>query len=110
MAKRRGFMDGYKTYDPEVEGYGSPKAWRAAFQSIMGLDEARQTVGSRTPEEMLGTVVGASWTVILSAFRATLRDCHPDRCTEHGLSYDVATERTKLVIAAYTVLKARFGK
>lgn len=40
VKKKRGFMDGYKTYDPVVSGYGSAKDWGAAFESVMGQDEA----------------------------------------------------------------------
>jgi hypothetical protein len=37
---RRGFLDGYRTYDPSA-GRGSRAEWRERFAERMGLDEAR---------------------------------------------------------------------
>lgn len=110
MAKRRGFMDGYRTYNPEVEGYGNATEWRAAFNATMGTDEARRVMGDETPEAVLGVDRGAAWTVIVKAYRARLVECHPDRCAIHGLPVDVATERAKRITAAFTLLKDRYGK
>lgn len=110
MAKRRSFMDGYKTYDPTAEGYGNARQWRAAFNETMGTDEARTVMGDHSPEAILGVTKGVAWTVVVSAYRARLVECHPDRCAIHGLPVDVATERAKRVVAAYTLLKARYRK
>ena len=33
-------LEGYKTYQPEVEGYGDSGQWRSAFRFRMSLDDA----------------------------------------------------------------------
>ena len=38
---------GYK-YNPEIEGYGNPDKWKAAFNQRMGLDAAREAVGKKS--------------------------------------------------------------
>ena len=35
---KKGFMDGYKTYDPTKEGYGHASQWHALFDTIMNGD------------------------------------------------------------------------
>jgi len=42
--KKKGFLDGYKTYDASA-GHGGTGEWRKAFTERMGLDEARQALG-----------------------------------------------------------------
>lgn len=106
MAKR-GFMDGYKRYDPSKAGYGSAREWRHEFSATMGMAEADQVLGSKTPEGVLGIDAGATWPVIQSAYRKAVMACHPDRCAVHGLSVAVATERFKIVTAAFVKLKAK---
>ena len=41
---RRGFLDGYPTYDAGA-GHGSQAEWRERFAARMGLDEARGALG-----------------------------------------------------------------
>jgi DnaJ-domain-containing protein 1 len=110
MKAKRPFMSGYKTYDVEVEGYGSPSEWREAFHAAMGLDEAVRRVGKRTAEEILGVGVGCAWQAIRSAYRRLAQQVHPDMCATHGLPVDVATERFKELTAAYVVLERKYGK
>ncbi len=43
-AQKKGFLDGYKTYDPAA-GHGSRADWQQAFATRMGLDEARRALG-----------------------------------------------------------------
>ena len=109
MAKR-GFLDGYATYDPTTEGYGSPRQWRGAFRHRMGLDEARTRVGDRSPQALLG--LGGFFTQheLKTAYRVAAMACHPDRAVELGRSVEELTEAFKLVTAAYTVLNARFER
>lgn len=106
---KRPFSMNYKTYD-DSQGRGTPREWRAAFHATMGFDEARHIVGDSSPEGILGVRIGATWAQIKAAFRAKALDCHPDRCALHGLSIEVATERFKLLIAAFTVLEARHSR
>jgi hypothetical protein len=43
-AKKKGFLDGYKTYDASP-GHGHSVEWQKAFTERMGLDEARRALG-----------------------------------------------------------------
>jgi hypothetical protein len=56
---KRGFLDGYTTYDASA-GHGSIAAWQRAFAAKMGLDEARQA---------LGLPADARWEAICQALR-----------------------------------------
>jgi len=74
----RGFMDGYKTYDP-ADGYGGPDEWRAAFNERMGLDEAARILGNEEPLAVLGLQAGATAAEIKKAWRREAMKWHPDR-------------------------------
>lgn len=104
---KRGFLEGYATYEGEP---GNPNQWRAAFAATMGLDEARQRVGHRSPKDILGVALNATWKQVVAGYRRAMLAVHPDRCAFHGLPVDVATERSKEVQAAYVVLKAQYGQ
>ena len=56
---KKGFLDGYKTYDASA-GHGSTAEWQRAFTAKMGLDEARQA---------LGLPADAGWEAICQALR-----------------------------------------
>jgi len=42
--KKKGFLEGYKTYDASA-GHGGTAEWQKAFTERMGLEEARQALG-----------------------------------------------------------------
>jgi hypothetical protein len=42
--RKKGFLDGYRTYDTSG-GHGSPADWQREFGKRLGLDEARQALG-----------------------------------------------------------------
>jgi DnaJ-class molecular chaperone len=100
---KRGFLDGYKTYDAS-DGYGSPNEWRKAFASTMGMDEARRRVASSDPYEILGVSRFASIAEIKKAYRIKAMECHPDRMIVNGMAKEEAEERFKRLQAAYTVV------
>jgi hypothetical protein len=58
-AMKKGFIDGYKTYDASA-GHGSTAEWQKLFAKKMGLDEARQA---------LGLPADAGWEAICQALR-----------------------------------------
>ena len=44
---KKGFCEGYKTYNPTTEGYGDANQWKEAFNQRMGYDEAVNVLGVR---------------------------------------------------------------
>jgi len=99
---KRGFMDGYKTYDPKVEGYGSPYEWKGSFKERMGLDEAKREVGDDSPYGILGILKGASWTEIKSAYRKLAMQHHPDKGGDPAMF--------RKIQGAYEVLENLYSK
>lgn len=114
MAKpKRTFADikaSYKTYNPSVEGFGTPDDWRGAFKARMGLEEAQRVVGSKRARDILGLGIACLWAEVVKAYRKRIIEVHPDRIAISGISLDEATRLTKEVNAAFAILAAEFGK
>jgi DnaJ-class molecular chaperone len=96
---KKGFLDGYKTYNPKVEGYGNPDQWRHAFNQRMGYEEAVETIKEESPYTILGLVKGCTAEEIKKQFRKLIMKFHPDVCKDAD-----AHEKTQKIIAAYTIL------
>jgi DnaJ-class molecular chaperone len=109
---KKGFLDGYRTYDPEKEGYGSPEKWRAAFRHRMGVEEARKVFAGKSygPWKVIGVSEGSPWGVVKSAYRRLSMACHPDRAAANGMSVDEATEKFKDLTAAYTLIDDEYTR
>lgn len=107
---KRGFLDGYRTYDPTAEGYGRAHSWRAAFHERMSGDEARTVLRDDAPHAVLGLTAGATWQQIKRAYRALALHLHPDHAPANGLTEREATERMKRLNAAYSLLEIECGK
>jgi len=113
---KRGFLDGYKTYDTSY-GYGSTNEWRKAFATRMGMDEARRRVASDDPYEILGVskhvitqnTYQSAIAEIKRAYRAGAMECHPDRIILNGMTKEEAEERFKRLQAAYTVVMSHLN-
>jgi len=101
MAKK-GFLDGYKTYDIS-QGYGSAKKWRAAFNERFSHQEAESILENEqlTPHQILGIQPGATAAEIKKAFRKRITEWHPDN-NQHRIQE--AEEMSKKIIAAYSLL------
>ena len=101
-----------KRYNPEVEGYGNTHQWTSAFYERMGVKEAEQVLygNQKSPRQILGVDIHASWEEISKAFRKLALATHPDRISITGMTVEAATEAFKIVSAAYTVLCEEFGK
>ena len=63
--KKKGFLEGYETYD-DAAGHGHPAEWRKAFAGRMGLEEARGT---------LGLASHAGWDEVRKAFHLAATEC-----------------------------------
>ena len=104
-AKKKGFLDGYKIYDPKTEGYGNPNDWRSAFFTRMGMDEALEVLGAIEPLKFFGLETSATWEDVEKVVRVFAKRWHPDvndTPEAHKMMQDIN--------AAYTVLKERFKK
>jgi len=102
MAKK-GFLEGYKTYNPDKEGYGDASEWQAAFQERMGFEQAQKVVGGDDPYAILCVSKSASWNEIKKAHRKLVMLYHPDR----NPGDKEAEEKFLKVQAAYEVLEHR---
>jgi DnaJ-class molecular chaperone len=96
---KKGFCDGYKTYDPEVEGYGDAAQWKKAFNQRMGYEEAKTILSDEDPYTILEILPGASLTEIKKAYRRLAMKWHPDKNKDID-----TTEKMQKIIAAYTFL------
>lgn len=92
----------YKTYDTS-SGYGNASKWKETFYRRMSGEEAISVLKqqSDTPHAILGVGVGATKQEIKKAFREKMMQWHPDRNVDNT---EQATEMSKRIIAAYTVL------
>jgi DnaJ-domain-containing protein 1 len=109
MKKKRGFLDGYKTYDDASfkDGErGAPSEWRKAFRACMGMDEAKSVLDDAhlSPRVVLGVSLHASVVEIKRAYRKLALECHPDRAVINKMSKEVAEEAFKRLVAAYTII------
>ena len=102
MAAKRGFLDGYKTYDPQVEGFGSAAGWRDGFHERMGFEQAVEVLRDASPWGVLGVARDATWEAIKKAYRRLMLVTHPDRGGD--------VEACKRVQAAYAVLAREMGR
>lgn len=95
------FLSGYKTYDPDREGYGSSYDWKREFYRRLTPDEATRILNEDDPYEILGIKRGATRPEIKKAFRNQAFKWHPDRNKDNELA---ATEMMKKINAAYQLL------
>ncbi len=105
--KKKDFMGVYKKrYNPSKEGYGNAAEWVGAFNSRMGFDEAKKTLGDKDPLTILGLSGIVHWDEIKSAYRKLAMKYHPDR----NPGDKEAEVKFKEVQAAYEVLEETHGR
>ena len=96
-----GFADGYKTYSPEVEGYGDPQQWRSNFFERMSPDEAFKVLNSEDPYVILNIRRNSTLGQIKKAFKELIFRWHPDRNPDQ---VEKATAMSQKITAAYCYL------
>lgn len=101
--QKRGFLDGYKTYDTS-SGFGNPSEWKSKFKQRMSFEEAQTILDNEnlSPEEILGITGIYTFEHVKYQFRKMIFTHHPDR--------GGTEEMAKRIIAAYEVLKHKFGE
>ena len=96
--KKKGFLDGYKTYEGER---GNSAEWRDAFFERIGYENAVEVLGESDPLTLFKLASNASWDEVQKAYRKEAKTAHPDR--------GGSTELMKRLNAAYEVLEKRMG-
>jgi DnaJ-domain-containing protein 1 len=112
VAKNHWAYEGRPRYNPEKEGYGNPRKWRAAFAGRMSLNDATAHFRSKkeTPREVLGVASYATWADIKHAYRVLCLEWHPDRVKTTGKDEKAAEARFKDISAAYAILANEYGE
>jgi len=97
-----GFLDGYTTYDPEIDGYGNPGQWRRSFYKKMSSDEAQAILNEDDPYEILGIKRTSTLAEIKIAFYREAKKWHPDK---NPTLLEKATAMMKKLNATYQMIK-----
>lgn len=80
MTKKNNILGGYKTYDPEKEGYGNKQQWRSTFNHRFFSDFIEdQLKESGLPWDILGVDRNASKDEIRKAYYRMALKHHPDK-------------------------------
>lgn len=101
MKTNNDFLSGYKTYDPEREGYGNPHQWKRDFFKRMTPDEATRILNEDDPYEILGLKRKSTKSEIKKAYYKMALKWHPDRNPEN---VEFATKMMQKINAAYYLL------
>ena len=94
-------LDRYKTYD-DTKGRGSVADWSHAFETRMGLDEAKKIMRENDPLMVLGLESMPDMNLLKNTYRRLVMENHPDRGGDPIMC--------KTIIAAFTVLEKRLLK
>lgn len=104
MAKKRNIWTDPAPYGTHVGEWGSPQAWRQAFDEVwsyaQGVDTDDIQIGE-SPYAVLGLGNSASFDEVKAAFRRLVLKHHPD----HGGD----KEECRRVIAAFRQIKDETG-
>ena len=91
----------YKTYDPRKEGYGSVDEWKAAWDEVMGHEEAMGFLADENPLTILGFDVMPDLKALKKRFRELIMLHHPDKGGEKA--------QAQRIIAAYSELTRKLA-
>ena len=102
---KKDFMGVYKKRYDTSKGFGNPQEWVSNFNARMGVNKAKETLGTENPYTILGVSITASWNEIKSAYRRMAMKFHPDR----NPGCDEAVAMFKKVQAAYEILEEKYA-
>lgn len=74
----KGLLDGYKTYDPQEEGYGNSYEWKKNFRKRMTKEDALAFLKDDDPWVVLQIRPGSSKEAIQTAWKRLCKLWHPD--------------------------------
>ena len=99
-------------FDPDYAPYGTYEGppgcsdeWAASFGEAWSQSTAQQAIGDQDPWAVLGLEPGASQATLKKAYRRLMLENHPDLAADDMKAE--ATERSKQIIAAYSLLADR---
>jgi len=101
MAKKRDFTGGYKTYDPEADGYGSSWDWKKSFNQRMSKEDAEDVLGVDDPYYILKIKRSATSAEIKKAYYKLAMIYHPDK---NPGDVENAKAMMQKINAAYSIL------
>lgn len=100
MKQKKGFTEGYKTYDTS-NGYGSPEDWRKALK-----DRINQNEEGDEDYKLLDVLQNVSDKSLKMAYRKKMRQWHPDNNPDN---IEEAVAMSQSIISAYERIKAMRG-
>ena len=98
---KKGFLDGYKDYDVEENGFGSAYEWKRNFYKRMTKDEAQLILQNDDPYLILEVTIRSTLSEIKKSFYRLAMKWHPDHNPDNIL---LANEMMKKINAAYSKL------
>ena len=96
---KKGFLDGYKTYD-DSRGRGNIHKWRAAWEDMTG-EEAAAVCGNDDPLSIMGFTSFPTMAELAKRFGELMRVNHPD------MGGDLKTAQK--ITGAFTILKDKIN-
>jgi DnaJ-domain-containing protein 1 len=100
---KKPFGGNYRTYDTST-GFGGPEQWNSAFEQRMGIETAKEVLGDSSPFAVLGVDLGSAWEAIKKAYRARVKETHPD------LNSGLDGSEFRKVQAAYEILEKQYNQ
>lgn len=102
---KKDFMGVYKKRYDTSKGYGNPQEWVSNFNARMGINKAKETLGSESPYTLLDISTSATWSEIKTAYRKMAMKFHPDR----NPGDEEALAMFKKIQAAYEILEEKYA-
>lgn len=100
------FTEGYKTYDPDREGYGNKRQWTREFRHRLNPDQAKAILQEDDPLTILGVTEHSTKDQIRNAWKKLAIKWHPDKNPDNVA---MATLMMQKINAAYDMIRDGVG-